>query len=191
MREATGVAMERSIVMPLGVVVERHALDSPWQKWSWKPVEVLPGAPPVDQWRELARGESWTRWHAATLQLELHHKETEAYRYNLSSRQPAIYVVLRQDEAAPPERAVRPFLVTASPYEAMSYANSGEEIIEGVPMPRALIAWVQAFTDRHPPDEPFRKRKRKRYDADEPGFGRRPGRFGGPPGSMRGRHGRT
>lgn len=191
MREATGVAMERSIVMPLGIVVERRELNSPWQRWSWKAVEVLPGAPPVDQWREIARGEGWVRWHAATLQLELHHKETEAYQYNLSSRPPAVYVVLRTDEAAPPEQAVRPLLVTASPYDAMRYSSSGEDIVEGVPMSAALIAWIQAFTDRHPPDEPFRKRKRKRYEVDEAGFGRRPERFGGPPARDRGRHGRT
>lgn len=183
--------MERSIVMPLGVVVERRELDNPWQTWSWKPVAVIPGAPPVDQWRELARGEGWIRWHAATLQLELHHKETEGYRYNLSTRHPAIYVVLRKDEAAAPEREVRPFLVTASPYEAQDYLEGGEDIVEGVPMPPGLIAWVQAFIDRHPPQAPFEKRKRKRFEADEAGLGRRPDSSGAPPGHQRGRHGQT
>jgi hypothetical protein len=190
-QEATGLSMERSIVMPLGVVVERRELDNPWQKWSWQPVAVIPGAPPTGQWRELARGEGWIRWHAATLQLELHHKETEAYRYNLSTRQPAIYVVLRKDEGAVPEQQVRPFVVTASPYEAQEYLESGEDTVEPVAMTPALMAWVQAFVERHPAPEPFKKRKRKRYDPEEAGLGRRPERFGGPPGRNRGRHGRA
>jgi hypothetical protein len=41
-------------------------------------------------------------------------------------------------------------------------------------MPPDLVAWVQAFVDKHHVDEPFYKRKRKRYDPDEAGFGRRP-----------------
>ena len=52
-----------------------------------------------------------------------------------------------------------PFLVTASPYEAAAYS---EAIVEAVPMPDGLIAWVQDFVDRHHVDEPFEKRKRDR-----------------------------
>ena len=88
--------MERSIRMPLGVVVERRELDNRWQRWAWKAVAVIPGAPPVEEWRELVRGERFVRWHAATLLLELHRAETEAYRVNLSGRSPAVYVVLRK-----------------------------------------------------------------------------------------------
>jgi hypothetical protein len=69
--------MERSISMPLGVVVERRELDNRWQRFAWKPVAVIPGAAPVTEWRELMRGEGFVRWHAATLPLELHRKETE------------------------------------------------------------------------------------------------------------------
>ena len=53
--------------MPLGVVVERRELDNRWQRFAWKPVAVIPGAPPITGWRELARGERFVRWHAATL----------------------------------------------------------------------------------------------------------------------------
>lgn len=178
---------ERSIVMPLGVVVERHELDNPWQKWRWKPIAVIPGASQVDGWKELVRGEGWVRWHAATLELTLHRKETEAYKVGLSSTPPVVYVVLRRASAAEPGREMAPFLVTASPYEAQDYLDSGEDVVEGVAMPPGVVAWVQAFVERHHVDEPFRKRKRKRYDPEEAALGRRPDRYGGPPG--RGRRG--
>jgi hypothetical protein len=156
--------MERRISMPLGVVVERRELDNRWQRWAWKPVAVIPGAPPVGPWRELVRGERFVRWHAATLPLVLHRTETEAYRANLSGRMPAVYVVLREQPGGAHEYA--PALVTASPYEAAGYA---EDIVEPVPMPDGLLAWVQDFVHRHHVDQPFAKRKR-----DKP----RPGGFG-------------
>jgi hypothetical protein len=147
--------MERRLTMPLGVVVERREIEHRWQKHSWRPVAVIPGAPPVGAWRELVRGDRYIRWHAATLPLELHRTETEGYRANLSGKVPAIYVVLRPQSGDEHEHA--PFLVTASPYEASGYA---ENIVEPVPMPDALIGWVQDFVDRHHVEEPFHKRKR-------------------------------
>lgn len=167
--------METLVRLPLGVVVERREIDNPWQSHTWRAVAVIPGAPTVDKWRELARGPRWIRYHAATLPVELHHKETAAYRTNLSNDQPAIFVGLR-DVVDPGESGfeVAPFLVTASPFEAQDYLDSSEVIIERVPMPDGVIAWVQAFVDAHHVDEPFEKRKRTRLDPNEVGFGRRP-----------------
>lgn len=64
-------------------------------------------------------------------------------------------------------------LVTVSPYEAQDYADSGEEIIEKVPMPPALRVWLQDFVDANHHEEPFKKRKRdkKRVDLTEDGIG--------------------
>jgi Protein of unknown function (DUF3305) len=153
--------MERSICMPLGVVVERRELNNRWQRFAWQPVAVIPGAPPVAEWRELLRGERFVRWHAATLPLELHRTETEAYRANLSGKVPAIYVVLRAIHASESTagKDVSPFAVTASPYDAEGYMEGGD-LVEAVPMPDGLIAWVQAFIERHHVDQPFVKRKR-------------------------------
>ena len=155
--------------MPLGVVIERREMDNPWQKLAWLPVAVIPGAGEVEDWTELERGKGYVRFHAATLPLELFRKETEAYRYNLSNDPPRIYVVVREEEDGDDEHNMRPFLVTASPYEAQDYLDSGEEIVEGVTMPEGVVAWVQAFVDRHHEDEPFRKRRRRRHDDDAEG----------------------
>ncbi len=156
--------------MPIGVVVERREIDNPWQDHSWSAVAVMPGAPQIGEWRLLARDQGWVRYHAATLPLELHRSETEAYRTNLSDNPPRIYVLLREDEEGG-DHEVAPFLVTASPYEAQDYLDSGEEIIDGVTMPDSVIAWVQAFIDAHHVDKPFYKRKRQPHETEQLGFG--------------------
>ena len=66
--------MERQISMPLGVVLERRELNNRWQRWSWRPVAVIPGAAPVKDRKELRHGDGWVQYHAATLPLELHRK---------------------------------------------------------------------------------------------------------------------
>jgi hypothetical protein len=177
--------MERSISMPLGVVIERREIDHRWQKWRWTPLAVIPGAPPVDEWRELMRGDRFVRWHAATLPLELHRTETEAYRVNLSGRSPAIYVVLRKVEPSARTAGydIGPFALTASPYDAEGYMG-GDDLVEAVPMPEGLMAWVQAFVDRHHVDQPFVKRKRKRAH-----LGGQAGAFVGPRVRQRGSRG--
>lgn len=162
--------------VPLGVVVERRRLDSPWQDHAWRSIAVVPGAPPVTGWRRLRDGDDWAHFHAATLELELHGKETEGYRANLAQAAPAVYVVLRPAEGDDAHE-VAPFLVTACPYEAQDYDDSGEEIVDAVPMPDDVRAWVQAFVDRHHVEVPFKKRKREPHDAraGEPARGRRGG----------------
>jgi hypothetical protein len=169
-REAT---IERMISMTLGVVIERREIDNPWQQYNWRPVAVIPGAPAVEGRKVLRQGDGWVHYHAATLPLELHRRETEAYKVNLAGERPSVYVVMREDEDSDAD-GYFPFCITASPYEAQDYLDSGEEIVEGVLMDDGLIAWVQGFIDKHHVDEPFYKRKRKPYDPNESGFSRRP-----------------
>lgn len=151
--------------MPLGVVVRRLPGVTRWAAHSWRAVAVLPGAGPAD-WQELRRDGDAEEFHAATLPLELHGAETEAYLHGLSAEVPAIYVVLRGD-------GEEVLLVTASPYEAQDYTDSGEEIVEKVPMPAGLRAWIEEFLARHHEDEVFvkRKRDRKRVDLTQDGIG--------------------
>ena len=168
--------MESIEKMAVGVVIERRDSDNRWIDYLWQPVAVIPGAPPLEEdgeWRLLQEGEGWCQFHIGTLELELHRGETEGYRANLRSS-PQIYVVLaRGEEADEPE--VVPFLVTACPYEGESYTESGEEIVEGVPMPLEVQGWIEDFIEKHHVDQPFKKQKvRKAYDPRKGGFARNP-----------------
>ncbi|TMV08960.1 DUF3305 domain-containing protein [Ruegeria sediminis] len=158
------------IEMPLGVVVRKTPGVTRWASWNWRAVAVLPGAGPAD-WVELRREGDAVEYHAATLPLTLWAAETEAYMANLADSQPSIYLVMRDE--AESDRPMNAVLVTASPFEGQDYADSGEDIVEKIPMTEGLIAWVRDFTLEHHRDEAFVKRRRdkSRIDLVEDGRG--------------------
>jgi hypothetical protein len=141
-----------------------------WAKWNWTAVAVLPGAGPA-HWLELRHEGDAVEYHAATLPLTLWAADAEAYLANLSDHVPSIYVVMRDDALDGSPLSVA--LVTASPFEGQDYADNGEDIVEKVPMPEGLVAWVRDFTLQHHQDEQFIKRRRdkKRIDLVEDGKG--------------------
>jgi Protein of unknown function (DUF3305) len=151
----------------LGIVVERRQVDHPWQDHDWRPVAVLPGVAPLEDWRLIAEGPGFARYLAASLELELYPRETEGYRLNLTSAEPVVYVLLRRREAGEGHE-IEAFHVTVSPEEAQDYLDSDSEIVEGVPMPPLVRALVEDFVARHPSDAPFEKRQRKPWSEGEP-----------------------
>ncbi len=158
--------------IPLGIVVRRAPGATRWVRWTWKAVAVLPGAP-MAHWKELRREGQAIDYHAATVPVELWASETEAYLASLSARVPSVYVVMRETDDKEALHGIEVLLVTASPYEAQGYLDSGEEIVERVPMPEGLAAFVQDFCDRHHEHDEFvkRKRDRKRFDLEQDGIG--------------------
>ena len=56
---------------------------------------------------------------------------------------------------------------------ARSVGDTGEDIVEAVPMPPGMVAWVRAFVEKHHAEEKFVKRRRdkKRIDLKEDGKG--------------------
>lgn len=156
-------ATEKSITMPVGVVIRRTPGVTRWAKWAWKVVAVLPGAGPAD-WTELRRDGDSVEYHMGTLPMTLYRTDTEAYLEALNAPTPCVFVVLRQDDNTHPYNLHR---VTTSAYEAQDYCDSGEEVVEPVPMPPGLAAWVQEFVDRHHTDVPFIKRQRDKRNVGD------------------------
>lgn len=149
----------------VGLVVERRPASSPWRRWRWRAVEVVPGLATAE-WRLLVDNPTLARFAAGGLDLELHRKATADYKAALSSTPPQLYTVLRPIEQEPVP--YRPFLITASPWEAQAYQDSGEDLIESVAMPEPLVAWIEAFVADHHVDQPFFKRRRKGADKGAP-----------------------
>jgi hypothetical protein len=165
--------MDRVLSVSLGVVIAREKIDHPWQEYAWRPVSVFLGAPEVREWRELRRDATAVHYHAATLSLELHPKETIGYVANLDAGAPLVYVVLREggDSGKPIDVA----LVTASPYDAEVYGYDSSEIVGTVAMPQPLIELLEAFVAEHHVEEPFVKRQRqKHHRTEEHKFGQEP-----------------
>jgi hypothetical protein len=156
----------KEMTMPIGVVLRKSPGVTRWAAWVWRAVAVLPGAERAS-WQLLRREGEVVDYHAATVALELHHTQTEAYLQGLSARVPSIYVIMRERDATDVGAPLDVVLATASPFEAQDYADTGEEIVEKVPMPGGLIAWVREFVDAHHENEPFKKRRRDTHTMDE------------------------
>jgi len=164
----------REVSLPLGIVVEKRKSNHPWASWSWKPMAVFMNPPKTANWHVMEEGEDYTLFHANTLLLNLHRRETEALRLNLMLDAPELYVVLRENEDTGSDFPYQPFLVTASSYDAQDFEDVGDDIIEKVAMPEALAAFIQAFIEEHHIEEEFKKRRRDKLDIEEKKFGKSP-----------------
>ena len=139
----------------VGVIVERKVSAGPWAVTQWLVTDLLIGGGPAAP-QTLAAGPGWERLYAGSLEIRLFRDAIAGYLHNLGSAQPVVYVILRPDEEGD---GMHPFHLTVCPVEAQDYLVGGAEIVETVPMPGAIAAWAQAFVDRHPRPQPFRKRR--------------------------------
>lgn len=164
--------VEREVSRTVGVVVERRPAKSRWADHVWRVVEVLDGAAGAEPFSRLAVLDDGTeRYFAGNVDLTLHHTDTEAYQINLTGDR-VLYATLRPDETGAHPYALH--TVTASPHDACDYLDSGEDLVEAVPMPPAILAWLEAFCAAHHKEQPFVKRKRDKGDVEEVKFSKEP-----------------
>lgn len=156
--------------MSVGIVLARRRIGHKWQEHAWHVAELVPGAPEVGDWRLLRENEAEAVYLATPLTIDLYPGETTDYRHNLSQRQPVVFVVLRRDEANS-ERPVRPFHATVCPAEAQDYLD-GDELVETVPMPDVVAAWLRDYVDRFHVERKFEKRGRQEREARRNAEGR-------------------
>jgi hypothetical protein len=162
--------------MTVGIVLEHRRLASPWAADSWRVVDALPGCPTAPPWTVLAEGDGWRRYYAGPVDLELFRGETASYRDNLASSRPALYVVLRRSTG---ESGIAVREATVDPGEIEAHADAGDDLIEALPLPAPIAAWVQAFVARHHVERAFYKRRRDRADTESLARGRVADRPGG------------
>lgn len=164
--------MDAEASRTVGVIVERRPAKSRWADHVWRVVEALDGqagTAPFTQLAALADGTE--RYFAGNTALTLHRDATEAYRINLAGDR-VLYAVLRGDETGTHRYELH--MVTASPHEACDYLDSGEELVEAIPMPEPIAAWLQAFCERHHRERPFQKRQRDKVDTERLMFSKEP-----------------
>ncbi len=87
--------------------------------------------------------------------LKLYPDETAHYQFNLTSREPVLFVVCTPDEESD---LMRPSVLSLSQDEAASYLEVDDEVIS-LPLPGDLRAWAEAYVQRVGVPEP-KKRKR-------------------------------
>lgn len=142
--------------MPLGIVMRRAPGVTRWAKHVWTFAGVIPQAPPAD-WRPLRENGDVAEFHARTLTVQMHRKDTDSLVQNLTSAQPSVWVALRG--AGRPD----PVLATVSPFEASFHDVDADDRIEKVTMPPGMVDWVETFVALHHVDDPFVKRRRDKH----------------------------
>jgi len=168
--------MKRSKTIPIGVIMAKEAFDNPWVDHIWKANGIALEFPTDIHWKKLSSSEKSTHYIVSS-ELQLFRGETESYLSNINDKEPSIYVILREDDDCDESNDEVPLevhLVTASPFEAQDYLDTGEDIIERMPLPDALLEQIKTFIAEHHEEEKFKKRKRDKLDIEEHKFGQEP-----------------
>lgn len=164
----------RSTSLTVGVVLAKEDIEHVWQDHRWRPLDVVLGLPELTDGELIREGPGFSHYFAGAHDIELHRKETSAYVVNLQNDTPVVYVVISEtedeDDALPYE--VR--LVTVSPFEAQDFLDTGEDIVEAIPMVEPMIAWLERFVAEYHEEEKFIKRQRDRVRLDIEKFGQEP-----------------
>jgi hypothetical protein len=147
----------------VGLVVERRKLDNPWVDYAWAPLQVFPEAPATAAWTEIGRTQSAVRYYAGAVEMTLHSTETGNYSENLELEQPRLWVALAVDSGEPPIEIVA---VTGDPAEGEALTETGTYVVDTVPMPPEIAAWMARFVAEHHVERPFLKRRRDRAEPD-------------------------
>ncbi|MBL3823999.1 MULTISPECIES: DUF3305 domain-containing protein [Marinobacter] len=149
----------------VGAVVRRSPGVTRWVKEIWKPVAVIPGAPDAF-WKELVREENVVDYHAGTVTMELFRADVEGYLVSLNMAVPSIWIIMDRDVTSQSPSGWVLSTITASAHEALDALDSGESIVEAVPIPESMAAWIKEFIDMHYIEEPFKKRRRDEVRVD-------------------------
>jgi hypothetical protein len=141
----------------VGVIVEWQAVDSLWADHRWRVTEILPGPASAPPWTVLAQTASARRYFAGNAELALYPLETETLKHNIEGEQPAVYVFQRAG-SAPPGMALLGATVCVG--EAGAHVDTGNDLVEAVPMPPAIRDWVAEFVARHHVEKQEYRRQR-------------------------------
>lgn len=147
----------------VGLVVERRKAISPWIDFVWQPVALLPDAPDLMPWTELAREGDAVQFYAGSAVIELYRSETANYLGNLDSGTPKAWVALRPTESEPPYAIL---LVTLDPSEGEALTEPGTDLVEPVGMPEWIQDELAGFVAQHHVERAFYKRKNKKADPE-------------------------
>jgi len=141
------------------VCFRKRPVNSRWVDFEWETASVTVSAAnaqvaptgPV----EFSFGVE-TQWRYDAEQISLHPSEGEGYWLNLNSPQPCVFVMWRLEEG---DAVPRPVVVTLSYNEAGRMLDAGDHV-DNVPMPDALRAELQAYSEAHYKPEPRKKVRR-------------------------------
>ena len=177
----TVCASNKHVLYAVRVIFERQNIENMWQSHRWVVHDLVPldieagdGMPPsndvsLEPLRVATADMDTKALFSAEASLDLHRAEAEAYAENLASSEPAIYIVLRDnevDENRSNEVDVHLAELSLSPYNIQDIEDCGEDQVEKLPLQGPIADFVREFVRIHFKPEPFKKRKRDKARID-------------------------
>ncbi len=163
---------QRTECVSLCVILARKDIQSRWSDHIWEPAGVVLDAPKGVHGKIREEGNGFVHYFMECDPLELHRKDAPAYRENLAQAGGgSLWVVLGEEDEEEEALPYNVQLVTASPYEAQDYLDSGELVVEVVEMPQLLQAFIGEYVENCPEEEEFIKRKQTKKHNDNHSFG--------------------
>ena len=174
-------ASNKHVLYAVRVIFERQNIENMWQSHRWVVHDLVPleleagdGMPPINDvslepLRVATADMDTEALFSAEASLDLHRAEAEAYAENLASSEPAIYIVLRDnevDENRSNEVDVHLAELSLSPYNIQDIEDCGEDQVEKLPLQGPIADFVREFVRIHFKPEPFKKRKRDKARID-------------------------
>ncbi len=170
------------VLYAVRLIIERQDVDNVWLSHRWVIHDLIPldvragrGLPPSNnvhfqRLRQSDESGGDDRLFTAEASLDLHRAEAEAYAENLASSEPAIYVVLRQneaeDETGDPDIDVHLAEISLSPYNIQDIEDCGEDQVAKLVLQGPIESFVREFVENHFKPEPFIKRKRDKANIE-------------------------
>lgn len=145
---------------PIGVVMQRRAVQNRWIDCVWEPWSVVVGdlsGHSRGEPRLLVEDQDVTQWLHPGFTLELHRDEAEGYYLNVSGPAPSVFILWRMDD----ERAL-PVEVTVSSEEAGRWLDGGHSV-DRVAMPAEVFAWVGEWVENNYRPEPKKRIKPRSF----------------------------
>jgi hypothetical protein len=135
------------------VWMEKRPVSSRWVDHEWHVSAVtLSGDPaPHPEWEKHAGHE-----------VSLFRDEAEGYFLNVSTREAKVFVMWRMDDET--NNTAVPHTVTVSYNEAARLMDAQEKV-EAVPIPDAMLPWLEAYVAEHYKPEPKKKRAKVSFIA--------------------------
>ena len=148
------------------IIMERVRLPDRWATEKWEVRGILPDALPAGSAEQVLVDDGETKQMLFPgVRLQLQPVEAEGYLLNLTSPEPKVFVLWREEDGIP-----RPVRLSVSYNEGTRWADSDENV-DSVPLPADLAPWIAEYASAHYRPEP--KRKPRYASSKDKGVGSR------------------
>ncbi|MVW72566.1 DUF3305 domain-containing protein [Bordetella sp. 15P40C-2] len=163
------------LALDVAVVMRKVRVTGPmsrWQDWRWELDDVVVNEPTFGTApRLLLKDDTQERWLHPGYTVRLFRDDAEGYVLNATTPAPCWFVLWRMHESEDAgEPQARPEIVTLSYHDAGRWLDA-QEMVEQVPAPPEIVAWMNAFIEANYVPEPKRRKRPASFQPLQDRFG--------------------